>query len=134
MSKDAARATEFGGANPDVPIRYENVKFDVPETSYVHFRVQWVKGRRASIGTANRFERHHGMVVIEIYAAEDRGMKEIYDLSDQLEEMFSEKTYSLPEGYITCYVTTVSVYGQINTDGYYMAMVTVPFHYDITRS
>ncbi len=90
-------AGEYGS---DVIIAFENQRFNQPkEESWVLAWIAYSGSYKAAIGTQQqKFVRHRGFLNIDVFAAEESGMKTINEISEAVERIFSEAGYMLADG------------------------------------
>lgn len=122
--------TDFAAAHASIPVEIENQKFTQPtNSSWVSFHLRWFHSARASIGTSNRFKRHEGMVIVEVFVKEDTGTATMYSICKTIEDTFDEAHFALSDGsYVTCHVPKVKIHGL--QDGFFVAQVMTEFCLD----
>jgi hypothetical protein len=82
--------------NPLLPIRYENRKFAQPANNmWGSICVNETGRKRVSIGTQRRFVRVMGVIVVEVFAPEDSGSRNLRLVADKAAQYLEEKNFSL---------------------------------------
>ena len=126
-------ATNWGSTTS---IRYDNVPFEIPTTSWVSLEVWDGASNKASLGSGAQLRRSLGTVFVTIYTPTDGGSKVARDYADQVSGIFRDVQISG----ITFYEATTSRLGEVyhgatggNTSGtsqWYLVKVAIPYHYD----
>lgn len=117
-------------------VRYDNVNFTVPTTSWVELQVWPGKANKASMGTGVQLRRMTGTVFINIFTPLNGGAKPAADLADAVTAVFRDlvvsgitfyegSTSRLSEKYYTNSGTGVPA-----TSQWYQMSVAIPFKYD----
>lgn len=118
------------------PIRFDNVAFTPPETSWVSLEVWDGKSNKASIGTGSQLRRSIGTVFVTIFTPLNGGSKPARQLADQVSAVFRDLVVSgvtfyeadfsrVGEKYFTNSGTGVPATAQ-----WYQIGVAIPYKYD----
>ena len=119
---------EYGSS---IPVFLENQKFEQPrDTPYIITFFKYGKSRRASIGTASRFNRHEGFLVADCVVPEKSGTAAMWKIADAVSNTFEAATFTLEDGSaVTIHVPSVYSSGKMQ-DGFSFGTVMVPFMID----
>lgn len=118
------------------PIRFDNVAFTPPDTSWVSLEVWDGNSRKASLGTGIQLRRAMGTVFIDIFTPLNGGSKPARALADQVSAIFRDVVVSgitfyeaditrIGEKYFTNSGTGVPATAQ-----WYQVHIGIPFKYD----
>jgi len=118
------------------PVRFDNVAFTPPKTSWVSLEVWDGKSDKASLGIGSQLRRSLGTVFISIFTPLNGGSKPARLLADQVSAVFRDIVVSE----VTFYEADVSRVGEKYytnsgtgvpaTSQWYQMNVAVPFKYD----
>ena len=118
------------------PIRFDNVDFTVPDSSWVSIEVWPGKSEKASLGAGVQLRRTVGTVFIMIFTPVSNGVKPAAQLADSVIAVFRDLVVSgitfheattsrISEKYYTNSGTGVPA-----TSQQYQMAVAIPFKYD----
>lgn len=133
----AALSTELnnamGIAFPAYPVQFENKRINQPsDTIWIDFTLHETGARRASIGTAQSFQRRMGLVAAVIRAPENTGVRQALLVAETIRDLYEEKTLDLVgANRIIFGVTTIKKTGLSN--GWYPVVLTCPFAWNTTK-
>jgi len=118
------------------PIRFDNVGFTPPSTSWVSLEVWDGKSNKASLGTGSQMRRTTGTVFIDVFTPLNDGSKPARELADQVSAVFRDVVVSG----LTFYEANISQIGEKYytnsgtgvpaTAQWYQMSVAIPFKYD----
>ena len=118
------------------PIKFDNVPFDTPSTSWVSIMVWDGKSNKASLGPSTQLRRSIGTVFVDIYTPVGAGSAAARTYSDQVKSIFRD----LEVSGLTFYEGTVSRLGEKYytnsgtgvpaTSQWFQISVAIPFKYD----
>ena len=126
----------FGTAWTTTTVRYDNVPFTIPTTSWVSISVWPGKSNKGSLGSGTQLRRTIGTVFIDVYTPINGGVKPAADLADAIATVFRDLTVS---GLIffEASISRVSEKYYSNsgsgvpaTTQWYQLSVAIPFKYD----
>lgn len=129
--EDERRAIEgrFSSNYSDTAVKYENVPFDQPSTSWVALNVLSGEGINGSFGGTTNLQRNSGVIQVTIHTTEDSGTKTNRQLGDTVAGVFRNAQFSAgSSGTITCRMPAYIPRGIV--DGWYTAVVSVPYRRD----
>lgn len=120
--------SQFEAANPTVPIKYENQKFEQPTGSeWVYATVIQGEGHRMEVSSSSVF-RFEGVVNIALMAPEETGTKVLNDMAEDVFDIFADKQFSFTDGTITTHRVEVLTRGTV--EGWYIMNVMADFRAD----
>lgn len=120
--------TKYGSA---VAIGFENQKFEQPKND--PFLIAWFKyspSRRASIGTAHRFDRHSGFFMVDCLVPEKTGASTVWKMADAVVDSFEAQTFTIGDGSAVSLMVPSTYSSGKAQDGFYIVTVMVPFIVD----
>lgn len=83
----------------DIPVRVENQPFKQPANGpWWSFYVAPYDAARAAIGTEAKFQKHHAMLVVEVYVPENTGTKVLNEMLEFAGDALEESNYALSDG------------------------------------
>lgn len=119
--------TAFALAYPDVPISFENVRFEQPKNAaWVHFA--FVPGDAVRQDVSSGKYRHFGVINVTVLVPQDSGTKQSTELTDKVFNILADRQWSTADGSVTTFSAQKRTRGVIN--GWYARNVLVEFRYD----
>lgn len=138
MSFDAVRqalfatfTTEFSGEHPGVLIAYENTKYTQPKgASWVYVALVPGDSHRKEVSSSKLF-CHSGVVNVACMVPEDRGTKQLHEMSDTAFRILCDRNWTLPgdAGRLTTYGMKRRNRGLIN--GFFTFNVLCEYSHDV---
>ena len=126
-------ATEWASATD---IKYENVDFDIPTTSWVELQIRFGKGSKISLGDGVQLRRTVGTLFVNVYTPKSGGAKPSNTLVDSAIAIFRDLVVSN----VTFYEASVNVIGEkyypssgsgvSATTQWWETVIGIPFKYD----
>lgn len=118
-------------AFPTTPLDFDNQKFEQPKnTPFMSAWFRYISSKRASIGTTQRFTRHKGFFIVNVYVPEDTGTKVLWSNSDAVIDAFNSRNFTLPDGSAVTIGEPYTTGEPDRADGFHFIPVMVPFHID----
>jgi len=119
----------FADNYSSTPVKFENVPFEQPATSWVQFDILPGRGAQVTLGGSQAIHRYGGVIQITINTVEKAGTNAARILADVIEPIFRQVQFSSGNsGTIhtqTPYLTSLGVAG-----GWYRLVVSVPYFRD----
>lgn len=118
-------------AFPTTPLDFDNQKFEQPkDTPFMSAFFRYINSKRASIGTTQRFSRHKGFFIVNVYVPEDTGTKVLWTNADAVIDTFNSLNFPLADGSAVTIGEPYATGEPDRVDGFHYIPVMVPFHID----
>lgn len=118
-------------AFPAIPLDFDNQKFEQPaNTPFMSAFFRYIASKRASIGTTQRFTRHKGFFVVNVYVPEDTGTKVLWTNADAVIDAFNSRNFTLLDGSAVTIGEPYTTGEPDRVDGFHYIPVMIPFMID----
>lgn len=117
------------GTDADVPIEFENVKFETPAGPYLSCWLNWPDSKPASLGNARGSNRHTAWFCVAVFVKEGTGTKLMWDMAGVVEALFSRTSIPVGNGESMNFHVAKAVQNQ-PAGGFWVATVMAPFYVD----
>lgn len=117
-----------GSGSFNVPLEFENVRFEAPNTHYVSLHILDGRSHQAEI-VRNSVVRHPGVLQLDVMAPEDETSKYLDQLSLFVGKLFERQSFILDDGARLVFRTMSEQYiGKM--DGFCRNVVSIPYYRD----
>jgi hypothetical protein len=117
------------GAEPLFPVQYDNHGFTVPVGIWGRFTIREGTRGNAAVGTA--FQRHTGIVYLQIFAKEGTGTKPSNAAAALFGSIFDNQSISETWGDIVFECVTATTIGK-DPQGWFQVNASVQYRADVT--
>lgn len=80
------------------PVGFDNLPFETPDVAYFRVHNVPISGKRASIGTAARFQKHESLITVEVYVPENQGTKLALEMVEWAIGILEERSMMTSDG------------------------------------
>ncbi len=109
-------------------VKYENIPFTVPATSWVALTIRSGVGNQISLGNSP-LHRYQGVVFVDIFAPPEGGTEAAKTLADTAEAIFRNASFNQGNsGQLLFRTPYLNVVGERN--GWFQLSLTCPYHRD----
>lgn len=121
------------------PVKYDNVPFVTPATSWVELTIMDGPSKKMSLGAGVQLRRSLGTVFVTVYCPIDLGSKQARQYADQVVDIFRDVqvsgiTFHEPSKQRRGESHYPNTGASANTSGstakWYQMSVAIPYHYD----